>query len=216
MHIVLFGAGGHVARRIAREALDRGHRVTGVVRDAATFQSYDDRLTVVEGDATDARSVAAVARGADALVNAISPRPSASGRPASSLADAARAIIAGAREAGVERLVVVGGAGSLEVAPGVQLLDTAEFPAIYKPEATEGRESFAVYREEGQDLEWTYLSPAIEIGPGERTGEFRVGGDQILADESGRSFISYEDYAKALVDELERPRHVRKRFTVAY
>src|SRR5215216_6005852 len=117
MHIILFGGDGHVARRIAREALDRGHRVTGVVRDATTFQSYDDRMRVVEGDATDPKSVAKVSLGADAIVNAISPRPSASGRPASSLADSARAIITGAKQAGVKRLVVVGGAGSLEVAP---------------------------------------------------------------------------------------------------
>ncbi len=115
MRIALFGAGGQIARRIAREALDRGHQVTAVVREPATFQKYDDRLEVVQGDATDPASVARAAKGSDAIVNAISPRPSPSGRPASSLVEAARAVIAGAKRAGVERLLAVGGASSLEV-----------------------------------------------------------------------------------------------------
>jgi uncharacterized protein len=216
MHIILFGANGHIARRIAREALDRNHEVTAVVRDTSTFQPYDNRLKVVQGDATDAASVARVARGADAIVNAISPRPSPEGRPASSLADAARAMIAGSREAGVKRLLVVGGAGSLEVAPGVQLLDTPGFPDLYKPEALAGRESFDVYRSEAGHLDWTYISPAAEIQAGERTGRFRTGGDQLLVDEKGKSSISYEDYAVALVDELEQGRNRGRRMTVAY
>ena len=216
MHIALFGAGGQIARRIAREALDRGHQVTAVVRDPATFRKYDDRLEVVQGDATDAASVARAAKGADAIVNAISPRPSPSGRPASSLVDGARAVIAGARQAGVERLLAVGGASSLEVAPGVRLYDTPEFPEAYKAEAREGIDSLDVYRNESGDLDWTFISPAAEIGPGERTGKYRTGGDQLLADKDGKSFISYEDYAAALVDELERGRNLRRRMTVAY
>jgi putative NADH-flavin reductase len=216
MQLVILGAAGHVARRIAREALDRGHQVVGVVRDASRFQPYDDRLQVVEGDATDAASIARVARGADAIVNAISPRPSPAGRPASSLVASARAIIAGAREAGVKRIIIVGGAGSLEVAPGVQLVDTPDFPDLYKGEALAGRESFAVYRTESEGLDWTYISPAIEIGPGKRTGKFRTGRDQILVDDQGKSFISYEDYAVAVVDELEQARNPRRRIAVAY
>jgi putative NADH-flavin reductase len=216
MHIALFGAGGQIARRIAREALDRGHQVTAIVRDPATFQKYDDRLEVVQGDATDAASVARAAKGADAIVNAISPRPSPSGRPASSLVDGARAVIAGAKRAGIERLLAVGGASSLEVAPGVRLYDTPEFPEAYKAEAREGIDSLDVYRNESGDLDWTFISPAAEIGPGERTGKYRTGGDQLLADKDGKSFISYEDYAAALVDELERGRNLRRRMTVAY
>lgn len=202
--------------RIAREALDHGHQVTAVVRDPGTFQTYDDRLEVVRGDATDAASVARTAEGMDAIVNAISPRPSPSGRPASSLVDGARAVIAGAQRAGVERLLAVGGASSLEVAPGVRLYDTPDFPEAYKAEAREGIDSLDVYRNESGDLDWTFISPAAEIGPGERTGKYRTGGDQLLADKEGRSFISYEDYAAALVDELERGRNRRRRMTVAY
>jgi putative NADH-flavin reductase len=216
MRIALFGAGGQIARRIAREALDRGHQVTAVVRDPSTFQKYDDRLEVTQGDATDAASVGRAAHGADAIVNAISPRPSPSRRPASSLVDGARAVIAGAKRAGIERLVAVGGASSLEVAPGVRLFDAPGFPEVYKPEAREGIDSLDVYRNESGDLDWTFISPAAEIGPGERTGKYRTGGDQLLTDKNGRSFISYEDYAAALVDELESGRNRRRRMSVAY
>jgi uncharacterized protein len=216
MHIALLGAGGQVARRIALEALSRGHQVTAVVRDPATFQPYDDRLRVVQGDATDATSVARAVHGADAIVNAISPRPSPSGRPASSLVDSARAVIAGAREAGVKRLLVVGGASSLEIAPGVLLFDAPGYPEAYRAEAREGIESFAVYRSDAGELDWTYISPAAEITPGERTGRYRTSGDQLLVDESGHSRITHEDYAVALVDELEQARYVKQRIGVAY
>jgi hypothetical protein len=216
MRIALFGAAGQIARRIAHEALDRGHQVTAVVRDPANFRTYDDRLEVVQGDATDAASVARAAQGADAIITAISPRPSPSGRPASSLVEGARAVIAGAKRAGIDRLLAVGGASSLEVAPGVRLYDTPEFPEAYKAEAREGIDSLDVYRNESGDLDWTFVSPAAEIGPGERTGKYRTGGDQLLTDRDGRSFISYEDYAVALVDELERGRNRRRRMAVAY
>jgi putative NADH-flavin reductase len=185
------------------------------VRDPSRAQSPDPRVTLVRGDATDAASVAAVVRGADAVVSSVSPRPGTTGE-APSLVDVARALITGVREAGVRRLVVVGGAGSLEVAPGVALLDTPDFPEAYKPEAEEGRDSLAVYRTEAEGLDWTFISPAIVIQPGERTGRYRTTGDQLLTDESGNSVISYEDYAVALVDELENPQHAGRRFGVAY
>ena len=215
MKIVLFGATGHVGQRITAEALRRGHEVVGVVRDPSRVQSPDPRVALVQGDATDAASVAAAVRGADAVVSSVSPRPGSTGN-APSLVDVARALIAGARQAGVRRLVAVGGAGSLEVAPGVALLDTPGFPEAYKAEGEEGRASLKVYREEAQGLDWTFLSPAIVIQPGERTGRYRTTGDQLLTDESGNSTISYEDYAVALLDELENPRHVGRRFGVAY
>jgi putative NADH-flavin reductase len=216
MRIVLFGAGGNIARRIAREALGRGHQITAVVRDPSKFQPYDDRLTVVKGDATDVASVAHVAAGADAIVSALSPRPGGNGRPASSLTDAAHALIDGAKQAGVHRLVIVGGAGSLEVLPGRQLVDSPDFPAGHKPEALAQRDALEVYRHEASDLDWTYISPAGEIEPGRRTGTFRTGGNQLLVDDKGHSRISYEDYAAALVDELDAPTHVQRRMTVAY
>jgi hypothetical protein len=214
--IALFGAGGTVARSIAREALARGHEVTGVVRDAASFHSFDDRMRVVGGDGTDAASIARVSAGADVIVSALSPRPSPSGRPASSLAGAARALLAGAQEAGVKRLVVVGGAGSLDIAPGTMLLDSPGFPDAYKSEAAESKRSLDVYRASKNDVDWTFVSPAEEIGPGPRTGHYRRGDDRVLFDATGKSFISFDDYAVALVDEIEHPTHPRARMTVAY
>ena len=119
------------------------------------------------------------------------------------------------RESGVKRYFVVGGAGSLEVAPGVRLIDTPEFPAIYKTEATKGAEFLELLRTTAGDLDWTFLSPAAMFVPGERTGKFRLGKDQLLASDKGSS-ISFEDYAVAAVDELEKPAHIRERFTVGY
>ncbi len=215
MKIVLFGATGHVGQRIVAEALTRGHEVVGVVRDPSRAHSPDPRVTLVQGDATDAASVAAVVRGADAVVSSVSPRPGTTGQ-APTMVDTARALITGLREAGVRRLVVVGGAGSLEVAPGVALVDTPDFPEAYKPESLDGRDALNVYRAQADGLDWTFISPAIVIQPGERTGRYRTTGDQVLADEAGNSTISYEDYAVALVDELEKPRHAGARFGVAY
>ena len=216
MKLVLFGAGGHVAQAIAREALSRGHEVVGIARNSASVRSDNERMTILDGDASDPASIARVSRGADVIINAISPRPSPSGRPATSLADSARAMLEGARRAGVSRLVVVGGAGSLEVAPGVRLVDSPGFPEAYKAESLSGAEALAVYRSSTGDLDWTYISPAAELGPGTRTGHYRRGDDTLLVDAAGKSFISYEDYAKALIDEIESPTHPRARMTVAY
>jgi putative NADH-flavin reductase len=216
MNIVLFGATGNVGQRIVAEALRRGHTVTGVVRDPEKVQSPDTRVSLVKGDATDSESVAKVAKRADAVVSAISPRPNSRGLPAPSLSKAARALLEGTRKGGARRLLVVGGAASLEVAPGVRLLDAPGFPDAYKAEAQEGVDSLEVLRSEGKGVDWTFLSPAAEIHPGERTGEYRTTDDKFLTDASGRSSISFEDYAVALVDELENPRHLGRRFGVAY
>src|SRR5687768_6390835 len=216
MTIVLFGATGNIGQRIAKEALDRRHEVIGVVREPAKVKTPDPRMTLLQGDATDRASVAALGHGADAIVSAISPRPNARGLAAPSLRAAARALIEGSREAGVKRLVVVGGAGTLEVKPGVRLMDTPGFPEMFKPEAQEGAEALEVFRNEDDGLDWTFMSPAAEIIPGERTGRYRTTHDEYLADANGRSVISFDDYAVALLDELERPRHLRRRFGVAY
>jgi putative NADH-flavin reductase len=213
MKIVVFGATGNIGRRIVKEALDRGHTVIGVARDPAN--PSDPRAKIVQADATDPESVASVVRGADAVVNAISPRPGSAGK-APSLVTVAGTFLTALPKAGVKRLCVVGGAGSLHGPDGVQIVDAKGFPDAYKPEALAQRDALAVYRKEGGNVEWTYLSPAPEIGPGWRTGKYRTGGDQVLADATGKSFISFDDYAVALLDELEKPRFVRRRFTVAY
>jgi putative NADH-flavin reductase len=216
MKLVVFGATGNVGQRVAAEALRRGHEVTGVVRDPDAVQSPDPRVRLVKGDATNAESVAQVARGADAVVSAISPRPSARGLPAPSLQENARALTKGLRAADVKRVLYVGGASSLEVTPGKALADMPDFPEAYRDEAREGREALDVFRNEANGLDWSYLSPAAEIAPGKRTGKYRTTDDQLLVDDKGRSFISFEDYAVAVIDELEKPQHVSKRFGVAY
>ena len=216
MKIVVFGATGHVGQRVTAEALRRGHEVVGVVRDPDAVQSPDKRVGLVKGDATKADDVARTARGADAVVSAISPRPNARGLPAPSLPANSRALINGLRDAGVKRVLYVGGASSLEVAPGKALADMPDFPEIYREEAREGREALAIWRNEAKGLEWTYLSPAAEIASGNRTGKYRTTGDKLLVDDKGKSFITFEDYAVAVLDELERPQHVAKRFGVAY
>ncbi|MFL5500108.1 MAG: NAD(P)-dependent oxidoreductase [Gemmatimonadaceae bacterium] len=216
MKLVVFGATGNVGQRVAAEALRRGHEVTGVVRDPDAVQSPPPRVRLVKGDATNAESVAQVARGADAVVSAISPRPNARGLPAPSLQENARALTKGLRAADVKRVLYVGGASSLEVTPGKALADMPDFPEAYRDEAREGREALDVFRNEANGLDWSYLSPAAEIAPGKRTGKYRTTDDQLLVDDKGRSFISFEDYAVAVIDELEKPQHVSKRFGVAY
>jgi putative NADH-flavin reductase len=216
MKIVVFGATGNVGKQIVAEALRRGHDVTGVVRDPAAVKSPDSPVRLVKGDATNADDIARIVRSADAVVSAISPRPNARGLPAPSLAENARALLKGLRNAGVKRVLYVGGASSLEVAPGKALADMPDFPAAYRDEAREGREALAIFRNEAKGLDWTYLSPAAEIAPGMRTGKYRTTGDALLVDNRGKSFITFEDYAVAVLDELEQPKHVGERFGVAY
>jgi putative NADH-flavin reductase len=212
MKIAIYGASGMIGQRIAAEALARGHQVTGVVRHPARLAVTDQRFTAVKGSALDPAGVAATVAGHDAVVSAIGP---AQEDDPAMLVEAARALTDGLARAGVPRLIVIGGAGSLEVAPGVQLVDTPEFPAAWRPTALAQRDALDTYRRVA-DLDWTYISPAAMIAPGERTGRFRIGGDSLLVDAEGQSRISAEDCAVALLDELEKPQHIRQRITVAY
>ncbi|HET9111644.1 MAG TPA: NAD(P)-dependent oxidoreductase [Ktedonobacterales bacterium] len=212
MKIVLFGASGRIGQRIAREALDRGHEVTAVVRDPSRMPLTHERLTTVKGDARVADDVAHVAAGHDIVASAIGPSPD---QPLEAPSEAARALIAGTRRAGVLRLIVVGGGGSLEAPSGQAVLDTPEFPAAWRPGALAQRDALEVYRAEAA-LDWTYLSPPMFIEPGERTGHYRAGGEQLVVDAHGSSRISMEDFAIAFVDEIEARKHARRRFTVAY
>ena len=215
MRIALFGAGGTIGRRVLEEALGRGHEVTAVMRDPKRLPAPVGRVALVQGDVLDATSVAAAVRGHDAVISAVGPAHTADARP-QMLVDAARALITGLPQAGVRRLFVVGGAGSLEVRPGLQLVDTPEFPAAWRPVALAHRDALALYRAAPPGLDWTYFSPAALIEPGKRTGTYRIGGEQLLTDRLGKSRISVEDFAVALLDELERPAHVRQRITIAY
>jgi putative NADH-flavin reductase len=208
MKIALFGATGMIGQRILREALQRGHEVTAVARDPSKLAVQDPRVHPVKANLLDPKSVANVVAGHDAVVSAFSPRGD---QGFSSLTTAARSLIAGLKQAGVRRLIVVGGAGSLEVAPGVQLVNTPDFPAEWKPYAIAHADALNVFRAEGTGLDWTFFSPAALIEPGQRTGKFRL-----VVDAKSESRISAEDYAVALLDELEHPKHVGRRFTVGY
>jgi putative NADH-flavin reductase len=213
LRLVLFGAGGMVGSRIAREALARGHHVTAVQRNAGGLDLDGRHVMTVEGDATDPDSVAALAKGADAVVSAVSPRNPPG---ADTLPRAARALLAGVRKAGVRRLVVVGGAGSLSVGPSTMLLDSPQFPEAWKPEAREHLEALHVLRREGTGVDWTFVSPPAVFQPGKRTGAYQVGQDALLTAKDGQSRISVEDYAVALVDEVEKGANKGRRMTVAW
>jgi putative NADH-flavin reductase len=214
MKIALYGATGMIGQQIAKEALQRGHDVTAIVRDPARLALANDHLTAVTGDVTDAVSVAQSVAGHDAVVVSISGRRDGDN---GIFFEAFQAVLSGLTQAGVSRLGWVGGASSLEVAPGLRLLDTPEFPEIYKSEATPQAELLPRFRTEvPANIDWFFVSPAAEIAPGERTSTFRLGGDQLLTDANGKSFITVEDFAVAFVDELEKHQHSRQRFTVAY
>ena len=203
MKVALIGASGNAGSRILAELTRRGHAVTAIVRNPEKLSKHTN-VTAKRGDVFDPEGLAALLAGHDAVISAVHFTAS----------DPAKLIDA-VKRAGVRRYLVVGGAGSLEVAPGVRLVDTPQFPVAHKGEALKGADFLALLRQE-RDLDWTFLSPSALFVAGERTGKFRLGTDQLLADDKGTSTVSFEDYAVALVDELERPSHSRSRFTVGY
>ncbi len=216
MRVVLYGATGMIGSRILKELLSRGHTVTAVARDPSKLQAQNN-VTIEKGDILDADNIAKVSKGSDVVISSFGPPSGAKGPdPAkvSQLSDAARALLAGAKRAGAPRIIVVGGAGSLEVSPGLQVVDAPTFPEAYKPTALAHRDAYHVLRE--SELNWTFFSPAATIQPGERTGKFRLGKDALVSDAKGNSSISAEDYAVALVDEVEQGRHTKQRFTIGY
>lgn len=212
MNIALIGAGGFIGSALLKEALARGHSVTALLTRPEKLAAAP-KLKALKADVHDTQALAGQLKGHDAVLSAFSGHAQAD-TEAYYLRGMA-SILKATHEAGVKRLLVVGGAGSLEVAPGVQLLDTPQFPAEYKPTAEGARKALALLRGE-TSLDWTMLSPSAVIAPGERTGKFRLGGDQLLADAQGASRISVEDYAVAFIDELDKPQHPRQRFTVGY
>lgn len=213
MKIALVGPTGFVGSAVLKELLARGHQVVALARDPAKLAAQDG-LSVVKADALDAAQVSAAVRGADAVVSAYNPGWS---NPDiyNEFLKGTQAIVAGVKAAGLKRLLVVGGAGSLYAAPGLQLVDTPEFPAEWKPGALAAREALNQIKLE-TSLDWTFLSPAVHLEPGERRGSYRLGTDTPVMDEKGPAHISVADLAVAIVDELERPAHVQKRFTVGY
>ncbi len=203
MKIALIGATGFIGSRLLAELTSRGHQVTAIVRNPEKVPQGAG-VSARKGDVHDKDGLATLLAGHDAVISAVH----------FSASDPAT-LLAAVKQSGVKRYLVVGGAGSLEVAPGVKLFDTKEFPAIYLDEARKGGAFLDLLKGES-GLDWTFLSPSALIEPGERTGSFRLGKDQLLVDDKGQSRVSAEDYAIALVDELEKPAHSRRRFTVGY
>jgi putative NADH-flavin reductase len=212
MNIVLFGASGFIGQRIVLEALVRGHEIKAITREPASYPIAHPRLTVASANILDASSVAEAATGYDVLINATGSKKIGMMDIYDFFVDSTQAVIEGARRAGVQRLITVGGAGSLEVAPGVVLADTPEFPAAVYPIANGQRASLAVYRAT-TDVNWTFFCPSARIEPGRRTGAIRLGTDHLLTNDQGESYISAEDYAFALLNEIEQPQFEGKRFT---
>lgn len=207
MRIVLIGATGRVGSTALAELISRGHTVTGVTRHP---EKLPQTVTAVGDDLTDTGLIAQIIAGADAVVSAYAP-------PADDpemLPAVVQRLITAAEQAGVPRLLVVGGCGSLEYEPGVLVVDSDAWPEPFAPIARSHMKALGALRASG--INWTYFSPPISIQPGERTGVFRLGRDALVKDEDGTSSVSFEDYAVALVDELEHPAHERSRFTIGY
>ncbi len=203
MKIAIVGATGNVGTRLVKEALSRGHQVTAIARDVSRAPAGKN-LSAVSVDAADPKKLAAALKGHDAVISSLKFRGT---KP--------ETLIEAVRGSGVKRYLVVGGAASLEIAPGKALLDSPDFPPQYFEEASAGRAFLQVLRKVS-DLDWTFLSPSVLFIAGERTGKFRLGKDSLLTGADGKSWISYEDYSIALLDEIEKPQHIRSRFTVGY
>jgi len=203
MKIAVAGASGRAGSEITKELARRGHGVTAIARNPEKIAALPN-VTPTKGDVLDQAGLTKLWAGHDVAVSSVH-----------FLASDAQKLIGAAKASGVGRYLVVGGAGSLEVAPGVKLVTTPNFPAQYKAEAEAGSAFLDLLRQE-KDLNWTFISPSALFIEGERTGKFRLGTDQLLADANGKSWISFADYAIALADEIERPAHQKQRFTVGY
>jgi putative NADH-flavin reductase len=209
MNVVVYGGTGHSGSEIVKELVRRGHTVTAVSRKVDSAKG-ESGVTAKADDLSNVDAIAAIIKGADVVVSAYAPPMDQT----DVLVDVTRREIEAVKKAGGPRLLVVGGAGLLEVAPGVTLIKSGHLPAEYLPIATSHEKALEVLR--ASDINWTYLSPAAFFVSGERTGKFRLGTKELVADAKGESKISFADYAIALVDEIERPAHERASFSVGY
>ncbi|TYB61834.1 NAD(P)H-binding protein [Nonomuraea sp. PA05] len=227
MRMGVFGATGVIGSRVVAEAVRRGHHVTAFTRDASRFPAETGEIAWQVADVLDVPGVTSAITGLDVVVNALNAGRDVPDTIANAhvLPATARSLLEALESQPAARLIVVGGAGSLEVRPGLQVADAEGFaeglpellgvPAEYIKVVLAHREALALYRLSNRN--WTYLSPsAARVDPGTRTGRFRVGGDRLLVREDGTSDISAEDLAVAILDEAELPRHVQRRFTVGY
>jgi uncharacterized protein len=217
MKVALIGASGFVGTAVLTELLNRGHEVTAIVRNPSRVQGASEKLNVKQVNVESAEDLALAVTGQDAVISAYNAGWTNPNIYEDFLSNS-KSIQAAVKSSGVKRLIVVGGGGSLFVAPKVQVVDTPQFPEEWKAGALAARDYLNFIQDE-KELDWTFLSPALEMHQGTsgvRTGKYRLGLDNPVVDESGRSVISVEDTALAIVDELEDPKHIKKRFTIAY
>lgn len=217
-NIVLIGASGFVGSAILNEALNRGHKVTAIVRNPEKIRIENSNLTVIKADATDPAILAKIASGKDAIISAYNPGWGNPRMYEETLENYPK-IVEGAKLSGVKRLLIVGGAGTLFVKPGIRLIDTGVLPEEWLPGVKSLGEFYLNTLVNEKDIDWIFFSPAGNLGnmsKGVRTGKYRLGKDDMLFDEKGDSFISVEDYAVAMIDELEQENHHKERFTAAY
>ena len=212
MNVLLLGASGRIGQRVATELLDRDHTVTGVSRSGSVDGVDDEDFAAVAGDASDPVQVTRLAAGHDAVVSALGPGEDESPEVLPTMIDA---VIEGMRRAEVDRLVWTGGAGGLSVGPDTRLVETEAFPDEWEGLARAAIDAYEILSE-AEDLEWTYLAPAALIEPDERTGEYRTADGELVADEDGDSYISMEDFAVALADELEDPQGIHTYLGTGY
>ncbi|MGB6489056.1 MAG: NAD(P)-dependent oxidoreductase [Steroidobacteraceae bacterium] len=210
MKVALYGATGQSGSRILKELVSRGHQVIAIARNPAKVAERGPDVAVKQDDLSDPKTIAAAIDGAEAVVSAYGPPKD---NPDAILGVTERQIEAVSRHPGT-RLVVVGGAGGLNVAPGVTLLESGYLPEAFYPIVKAHIKTFSLLR--ASKIDWTYFAPAAYFEPGKRTGKFRLGTDELVANAQQESRISMEDYAIALVDELEQPKHRRQRFSIGY
>lgn len=215
MNVVVIGATGNAGTQIVKELVSRGHNVTAVSRNATTKVQASDKVKAVNNDLSNIDSIAEVIKGSDVVVSAYAPPANDTDQIIGATERIVKAIEKVGGKNGGPRLIVVGGAGGLNLKPGLTLHDSGYLPAEYLPISAS---HIATYKNllKTDSIDWTYFAPAGFFVPGERTGKFRLGKDELIADEQGNSKISFEDYAIATVDEIENPKHRGQRFSIGY
>lgn len=214
-NVILIGASGFVGTAILNELLNRGHKVTAIVRDPAKVTASNPNLKVIQADVTDTDVLIEASKGKDAVISAYNPGWKNPNIYEETLKNYPL-IVDSVKKAGVERLLIVGGAGTLFYAPGKMVMDADDVPAKLLPGIKSLGEFYLNTLRKENDIDWIFLSPAANMTLGERTGKFRIGKDDLVVDVNGDSNISVEDYAMAMVDELEQKHHHKERFTIGY
>ncbi|MGV8981800.1 NAD(P)-dependent oxidoreductase [Clostridium sp.] len=211
MKIAIIGANGNVGKVILKEAISRNYEVTAIVHDQSKYINEYDNLKITEADAFDEKSLVNAIKGSEVIISAFGPKLGKE----DSLLIVTKNLINATKEALVPRLIAIGGAGSLYVAPGLKLIDSESFPADWKPISSAHTSALELYKNESE-LNWTVLSPSALFEAGSKTGKYKLGKDGLISDDQGASKISFEDYASALLDEVANPKFSRQRFTIGY